>query len=265
MELRKLGKDGPEIPVIGMGTWNTFDVPGAQEEVVGEVVAAAMEGGTRLFDSSPMYRRSEGVLSRALGARRPEALIATKIWTASVDEGREQYRAQLAMYGGRVDIEQVHNLRAWEAHLDWLEDERATGVIGLLGATHYSADSFDELARVMRTGRIQVIQIPYSPMEREVEREILPLAEELGLGVLVMRPLAAGWLAPGVAVRRLDGLGVRSWPEAVLRWALSDPRVHVLLPATSDPAHARENLAAGDPPWFDPDQRARVERLAEEA
>jgi diketogulonate reductase-like aldo/keto reductase len=191
-------------------------------------------------------------------------VIATKIWASSVEEGREQFRAQLGFYGGRVDLEQVHNLVSWREHLAWMEEERAAGTIGLLGATHYSAGSFDELARVMRSGRIQAIQIPYSPMEREVEREILPLAEELELGVLVMRPLGAGHLMPGPDPAKLAGLGVATWAEALLRWALSDPRVHVLLPATSDPGHARENLTAGEAPWLDPDQRALVERLAAE-
>ena len=261
MQRRRLGAVGPEVPVIGMGTWSTLDLAPPDEGVAREVVAAALEGGTTLFDSSPMYGRAEGVLGRALGDRRGEGLIATKIWTGSPEEGREQLRAQLAMYG-RVDVEQVHNLVAWREHLDWMEGERADGRIGWLGATHYSAGSFAELAEVMRTGRIQAIQVPYSPMEREAEREILPLAEELGLGVLVMRPLGSGRLLPGPDASRLEGLGVETWAQALLKWGLSDPRVHVLLPATSKPEHARLNALAGEPPRLDPDQRALVERLA---
>lgn len=264
MERRAFGRTGLEVPVIGMGTWETFDVPAAGEEAAQAALTAAWEGGTRLFDSSPMYGRSEGVLARALGDRREEALVATKIWTPSVDEGRAQFAQQLEMYGGRVDVLQVHNLVAWEEHLDWMEKEREAGRIGVLGATHYSPRAYDELKRVMRTGRIGCIQIPLNPLEREAEREVLPLAEELGLGVLVMRPVGAGRLFPGPdpsALAPLAEYGVQTWGQALLKWVLSDPRVHVPIPATSKAGHARDNAAAGDPPWLDEDARALVEQL----
>ncbi|MBV8216972.1 MAG: aldo/keto reductase [Solirubrobacterales bacterium] len=246
MERRRFGRTGWEVPVIGLGTWQTFDVGRGQEDRAREVVEAVWTGGTRFFDSSPMYGRAEGVLGRALGGRRGDALVATKIWTSSEAEARSQFAAQLEFFGGRIDLEQVHNLVAWREHLDWMEDERAAGRIGFLGATHYASGAFDELEAVMRSGRIDAIQVPYNPLEREAERHILPLAAELDLGVIAMRPLGGGSLA-----RRFDA-------EELLKWTLADERVHVAIPGTASVAHARSNVAAGAPPWPASEERDRL-------
>jgi len=251
MERRRFGRTGWEVPVVGLGTWQTFDVGRAGEDAAREVVDAVWEGGTRFFDSSPMYGRAEGVLGRALADRRADALVATKIWTSSMSEARSQFGAQLEFFGGSVDLEQVHNLVAWREHLDWLEEQRDAGRIGFLGATHYAAGAFDALEEVMRTGRIDAIQVPYNPLEREAERRILPLAAELDLGVIAMRPLGGGSL-----VRRFDA-------NELLKWTLADERVHVAIPATSSTAHARGNTDAGVPPW--PAQRDRDALLARAA
>jgi aryl-alcohol dehydrogenase-like predicted oxidoreductase len=237
MERRRFGRTGWEVPVVGLGTWQTFDLGPGEAHVAREVVEAVWEAGARLFDSSPMYGRAEGVLGRALAPHRDEAFLATKIWASSTAEAHRQFEAQLDFFGGRVDLEQIHNLVAWRERLDWLERERAAGRVGFLGATHYAASAFDELERVMSTGRIDAIQVPYNPLERDAERRILPLAAELDLGVIAMRPLGGGSLP-----RRID-------PRELLKWTLGDERVHVAIPATSNVAHARANTAAGAPPW----------------
>lgn len=263
MEQRAFGRTGWRVPVIGLGTWQVFDVGPSGEPRAAEVVDGALAGGARLFDSSPMYGRAEAVLGRALGARRDGVLVASKIWTPSSDEARRQLDDQLRYFGGRVDLEQIHNLVGWEERLPWLEREREAGRIGLIGATHMRTPAFVELERVMRTGRIHAIQVPYNPREREVERRLLPLAQELGLGVIAMRPLGGeGSVIPPPSARELEQLGVASWAEALLRWALSDERIHVVIPATSNPAHVRENVRAGERPPLDPDLRESVGRLA---
>jgi diketogulonate reductase-like aldo/keto reductase len=256
VEQRRLG------PVVGLGTWNTFDTDAA---LARQVVAAALDAGIRLFDTSPMYRGAEAALGAALEDRREGTTVATKIWTPSVDEGREQYRRQVGWFG-RVEIEQVHNLVAWREHLGWLEPERDAGHIDRLGVTHYDPRAFGELAEALRTGRFDVVQLPYNPREREVERELLPLAAELGIPVIVMRPLGEGALvrrAPSPeALAPLREFGVETWAQALLKWVLSDERVDVAIPATSRPERTAENARAGEPPWFGPQERALVAELA---
>jgi aryl-alcohol dehydrogenase-like predicted oxidoreductase len=210
-----------------------------------------------------MYGDAEERLGEALGQRRDRAFVATKTWSPTQREAEAHFENQLRWFGGRIELMQIHNLVSWEERLDWLEGERDAGRVQLLGATHYSPSAFGELERVMRSGRIDAIQIPYNPDEREVEQRVLPLAAELDLGVLVMRPLGGGRLArisPDAGV--LKELGVETWAAALLKWALAEPRVDVVLPATSDPEHARHNGEAGTGPAFDPDKRELVERIA---
>ena len=155
---------------------------------------AAIAAGVRLFDTSPMYGEAERLLADALDGQRGQVLIADKIWTPSAQEGEVQLARAATWYGGRVDLMQIHNLVAWPAHLPMLEAARDRGQVGLIGATHYSPAAFGELAELMASGRIGAVQVPYNPAQREAERTILPLAGELGLGVLLMRPLGEGQL-----------------------------------------------------------------------
>lgn len=256
------------VPAVGMGTWQTFDVRGDPgERNARTIVDAALAAGANFFDSSPMYGEAERVLGGALDGRRAQAIVATKIWTNSAGEGRLQAERALRFYGGRVDVYQVHNLVAWREQLDLLEELKGDGRVRVIGATHYNASAFGELRRVIETGRVDAIQIPYNPREREVEAEILPLAAERQLGVIVMRPLGQGSLVrrpvPADKLRPLERFGITTWPQALLKWILSDPRCHVAIPATSHAERMTENAAAGGPPWLDAEARAYVARLAD--
>lgn len=267
MHERLLGQSGLTVPAVGMGTWRTFDMHGAAaEQQARTIVDEALAVGAHFIDSSPMYGEAERVLGQALAHRRADALVATKVWTSDAEDGRAQIERALGYFDGHVDLYQIHNLVAWRTHLPVLERLRDEGRVGVIGATHYSADAFGELAEVMRTGRITAIQVPYNPLEREIEREILPLAHELGLGVVVMRPFAEGGLMrrppTPEALAPLREWGVETWGQALLKWGLSDPRCHVAIPATSRPGRMTENAAAGEPPWFGPDELAYVARLA---
>jgi diketogulonate reductase-like aldo/keto reductase len=258
VEERRLG------PVVGLGTYATFagDVSRART-----VVDAALAVGTTVFDSSPMYGGAETALGAALAGRREGTTVATKIWTPQPDEARAQYEVQRRLFG-RFEIEQVHNLVAWEEHLIWLEAERDAGRIDRIGVTHWSPGSFGELVRALRSGRFDTVQLPLNLREREAERRLLPLAEELGLAVIVMRPFG-GTGAPLLRrapsadeLRPLREHGIETWAQALLKWVLSDRRVDLAIPATSRPERVAENAVAGSPPWFGPEERAYVERLA---
>jgi aryl-alcohol dehydrogenase-like predicted oxidoreductase len=267
MERRTLGPNGFEVPVVGMGTSRTFDVRGrAAEATSRRIVEEALDAGANLFDSSPMYGEAERVLGLALDGRRSEAIVATKVWTADDHQADRQIQASLRHAHGRVELYQIHNLVAWPARLERLSRLRDEGLVDVVGATHYDAAAFGELMTMMRTGRIGFVQVPYNPLERDVERAVLPLADELGLGVMLMRPFGRGsvlrrWPSPA-DLAPLEPFGVTTWPQALLKWGLSDPRCTLSIPATSRPGRMTENAAAGSPPWFTPDERDLVTRLA---
>jgi diketogulonate reductase-like aldo/keto reductase len=257
LEERRLG------PVVGLGTWNTF---GGDYELAREVVAVALDAGCRLVDSSPMYGGAERSLAGALSGRRRQVTVATKIWTSSVEEGARQLARQLDWYG-HVEIEQVHNLVAWREHLPHLEAARERGEVGRVGVTHYDRGAFAELEEALRSRRFSTVQVPYNPAERDCEARLLPLAEDLGVAVIAMRPLGGSRRLLSLEPSRdelapLEPFGIETWAQALLKWALSDRRIDVVVPATSKPERTRSNADAGSPPWLGEEERRLVERLA---
>jgi len=266
VEQRPLGASGLVVPVVGMGTWKTFDVEGgAERNARKRLVREALDLDVRLFDSSPMYGAAEELLAEALRPSRDEAIVATKVWAGTKEEGLRQIERALAWFEGEVEIYQVHNLRLTDAFLPALAKRKANDEVRAVGVTHYNHAAFAELAQVIRSGTVDMVQVPYNLLDRAVEKEVLPLCGKMGVGVLVMEPLGTGAIAkkgpePEELAPFLAG-DVTTWAQVCLRWILSDPRVTSVIPATSNPEHLRENAAAGDGPWYDEKERAAIADL----
>ncbi len=268
LERRKLGRTGIEVPAVGLGTWQVLDVRGREEGSRHEVVRAALEEGANLFDSSPMYGEAERVLGDALEEHgRDRATVATKVWTSNDREAERQIERSLSYFGGRVELYQVHNFVAVERRLATLHRLKDEGKVRAVGVTHYSRAAFSDFMSVMHSGRVDFVQVPYNAAETSVTEELLPLAEEVGLGVIAMVPLGSGRLVRSTPSRSelepLREFGVETWAQALLKFVLSDRRVSCAIPATSNPDRMRENALAGEPPWFGDEERRCVADLAQ--
>ncbi len=267
MERRQLGATGISVPVVGLGTYRVFHVTSDADKARCEAVvdsALANSSGPALFDSSPMYGKAESVLAETLADRRDSAIIATKVWARTRALGEQQIERALDWFE-RVDVYQVHNLLDKDDHLPYLRHLKDGGRIRAIGATHYLPSAIPDLLALMRHREIDVVQVPYHPLERAVEAELLPEAERLGIGVIVMTPLGNGRLLerePSAdELAPLASFGVFTWAQALIKWILSDQRTHVAIPATQSADHMGENIAAGQPPWFTGDERMYVRRL----
>ena len=268
---RSIPSTGEALPVIGLGTWQTFDVGRAPEEraPLEEVLAAFAAAGGKLVDSSPMYGRAEEVLgdvAAKLGLR-TKLFLATKVWTSGKQAGIEQMEASFRkLRTERIDLMQVHNLLDVEHHLETLRAWKAAGRVRYVGITHYTASAHEAVARVMAAHPVDFVQINYSVAERDAERRVLPLAKERGIAVLANRPFAGGDLFRRLRTKPLPAfaaeIGCTSWAQLLLKFVVGHPAVTCAIPATAKVAHLRDNMAAGFGPLPDAALRGRI---AEEA
>jgi len=256
---------GERVPAIGMGTWLTFDVPaGAQRQARLAVLRAFFAGGGTVLDSSPMYGYAEAVLGELLPKAAPARVFnATKVWTPTRLLGVRQMEESFAHFGvKRFDLLQVHNMLDWETHLATLKDWKSAGRVRYVGITTSHGRREEALAAAMRRERFDFVQFTYSPADRDSERRLLPLARERGAAVLVNRPFDGGGLLESLKGKPLPGwareIGCEGWPAAVLKWIVSHPAVTCAIPATSNPAHMRENMAALAGPMPDDALRRRM-------
>lgn len=241
------------IPVIGLGTWEVFDVAGSREEIETrkEIVGMLLARGGSLIDSSPMYNRSEKIVGDIINdsGSRGDLFLATKVWINGKSAGESQMRTSRdLMSAGVIDLMQVHNLRDVEVHMATIREWQEKGRIRYNGITHYTASAHRSMEKAMQDHKPQFIQINYSLGERNAEQHVLPLAQDLGIAVLINRPFMAGRLFRAVRNQELPGWATEfadSWGQFFLKFILSYPAVTCVIPATSNPQHMVDNLGAG--------------------
>jgi len=251
---KPIPSSGEPIPLIGVGTWQTFDVgsdSGARAPLL-EALKLMTQAGRGVVDSSPMYGSSENVAGDLIAESglREQLFIATKIWTNGRDAGIKQMETSFKrLRVERMDLMQVHNLADVETHTKTLLDWKTKGRIRYVGITHYTASAYAEVERLLNTGRYDFVQINYSLGERDSEKRILPLAREKKVAVIANRPFAEGALFRRTKGKALPPwaaeLGIASWAQYFLKWIVSHPAVTCAIPGTGNPKHMADNLGAG--------------------
>lgn len=265
---RPIPRTGEQIPVIGLGTWQTFNVGTDPKEraPLREVLKRFLEGGGRVIDSSPMYDRAElvvGDLLEELGQSHTP-FLASKVWTMGRAEGEQQMRTSIQRMGrGRMDLMQVHNLVDMRTHLATLREWQEAGHIRYIGVTHYQTSAFNVLERLIREEALDFVQLPYSIVRRDVEARLLPLCAEQRVAVIIMSPFEQGGLFQKVRGKPLPPWAAEfdcaSWAQYFLKFILGHPAVTCPIPATSNPKHLEDNLKAGFGRL--PDQKTRAKML----
>ena len=251
---RTIRTTGEEVPVVGLGTWQVFDVApgGAEFAEARATLNAFIAGGGRVVDSSPMYGRSENVLGDLMqaGNARDKLFVATKVWTRGRAEGIAQMRDSMKkLKVEKLDLMQVHNLTDTAVHLDTLAGWKKDGLVRLLGITHYHAGAHRDLEAALRNHRVDVVQVNYSLAEMEADRGLLDLCAGQGAAVIVNRPFAEGALFGRVRGKPVPEsakveLGIESWAQYFLKWIVGHPAVTVVIPGTRNPKHVIDNLGA---------------------
>jgi diketogulonate reductase-like aldo/keto reductase len=270
MLARSIPSSGEKLPVIGLGTWQKFDVDLTPEtgRALKEVVSLLVKRGGSVIDSSPMYGRAEevvGELTSALGIR-DKLFLATKVWTRGKESGIESMeRSMVLLRTKRIDLMQVHNLLDVQTHLATLRQWKEQGRIRYLGVTHYNSSSFPDIEKILKTEKLDFLQINYSLMEREAEQRVLPLAQERGVAVIVNRPFGAGDLFDKVRSKPLPSWAAdfecQSWAQFFLKWIVANTAVTCAIPATGKPQHLEDNMQAGFGRLPDANTRRRMVEL----
>lgn len=254
MLTRPIPSSQEPLPVIGLGTWQTFDVRGTTSHPqLRQTLEALRAAGGSVIDSSPMYGRAEEVVGELTSAlpTQHEFFYATKVWTQGRAAGIQQMEDSLRkMHRTSIDLLQIHNLVDWKTHLATLRDWQAAGRVRYLGITHYTDAMHPELERVLRQEKLDFVQFNYSILDRHAEQRLLPAAAELGVATLINRPFTEGSLLSRLRGKALPlwaaEHSISSWPQFLLKFILSHPAVTCVIPGTSNPAHLQDNLRAAE-------------------
>ncbi|HEY4148930.1 MAG TPA: aldo/keto reductase [Chitinophagaceae bacterium] len=254
MITRPIPSTGEALPVIGMGTWQTFDVAGSSAHPSLQKVLETMHNaGGRLIDSSPMYGNSEKVIGDITHnmAARDDFFYATKVWTTGKQEGIRQMESSFhKMKRTTIDLMQIHNLTDWKTHLPVLQQWKQSGKIRYTGVTHYTDSSHDNLEQVIRKEKTDFVQFNYSLLSRHAEKRLLPAAADSGVATIINRPFGEGAYFKKIAGKSLPSwasdYAINSWAAYFLKFIISHPAVTCVIPATASPEHALENFNAGE-------------------
>ena len=267
MLTRPIPSSRETIPVIGLGTWQTFGVGAgvADRAPLEGVLAAFFSMGGKVIDSSPMYGSSEEVVGDLLvksGLSR-QCFIATKVWTSGKAAGiRQMQESMRKLQTSTIDLMQVHNLLDAHTHLDTLVEWKREGRVRYIGVTHYTTEGQNEVAKLIASRPVDFIQINYSIGERDAERRLLPLAAERGVAVIANRPFAGGELFRSLRGKPVPGwaaeIGCDSWAQLMLKFVISHPAMTCAIPASAKAEHTRDNMGAGHGPLPDEKMRARI-------
>lgn len=251
---RSIPGSGERLPVIGMGTSGSFEVGNTEAELapLREVLRRFFAAGASVIDTAPSYGQAEAVMGRLLEELdlRDKAFLATKISSNGRDAGLAQFERSLALLRtDHVELLQVHSLQDWQTQMALIEELKKQGKTRYSGVTHWLDSGHEALTEVVTRTRPDFLQINYSVISRGAEDRLFPLAQELGVAVLVNRSFDDGRLFAKVAGKPLPGwaaeAGISSWAQAFLRFSLSHPAVTALIPATGKPERQSDNLLAG--------------------
>jgi diketogulonate reductase-like aldo/keto reductase len=251
---RTIPVSGQSLPVIGLGTWQTFDVSQSTEErtALREVIKTLVNQGASVIDSSPMYGSSEevvGDLTAELG-NRDKLFLATKVWTSGRQAGIDQMKKSFQkIRTEKMDLMQVHNLTDVHTHLKTLRAMKERGTIKYFGITHYLTSAYPELIRLIKNEKPDFVQFNYNIATREAEKELLPLAHDIGVGVIINRPFEEGALFNRVKGKSLpewaSDYDIKSWGQFFLKFIVSHAAVTCVIPGTGKVRHLEDNLNAG--------------------